>query len=644
MIRRQWLCTGAAAAALAIGFVSSDLSASDDNPMAAQEKARLAKAEAAAEAGFASHGAMVWDQACAACHEVPEMRLLTRAQMQAMSPVQLRFTMTDGKMKPQSAHLDDMDIEALVDFLAPGGEAGFAVSETEYCADRSIDLATVHVGGFGIDRANSRRAQQTTVTRANVANAEVAWVFGMPSTSEMRSVPVVTGDTIFAAVQAGHVFALDKDTGCVKWHRDLAAPVRSALSLVTVRGAPALAMQDAGSQVHVLDPATGETLWDAFGGLSTMSMGTGGLNQLGDKIIVPVSSTDVGAAMDPNHECCRGHGGVVALDADTGERRWEWHATEEATPQGVSSVGTQLWGPSGVPVWATPAVDEKRNRVYIGTGENTSLPTTKTSDALIALDGDTGEAIWIYQATEHDAFNMACSYFGESGPNCPRNPPGPDLDFGGSVTLATMSDGRDVLVAGQKSGDVHAVDVESGELLWKQKVGRGSALGGIHWGISVADGRVYAPNADPPFPIPGFDPTPGLFTLALDTGEPIWEHRVERGCDNPPNPFGPPGDSPWPDCSAQFALSAAPTSTAELVFAGALDGKLRAFDAANGEVLWETETARAFDSVNSVAAHGGAIDNSGPLVAGDMIFVPSGYSLFRQMPGNALIAYRVPAE
>ena len=101
---------------------------------------------------------------------------------------------------------------------------------------------------------------------------------------------------------------------------------------------------------------------------------------------------------------------------------------------------------------------------------------------------------------------------------------------------------------------------------------------------------------------------------------------------------------PWPECSFRFEFSAAPSSTDDLVFAPTLDGKVNAFNAVSGELLWVFDTKREFESVNGIAAHGGAIDNAGVQLAEDMLFVQSGYSLFGQMPGNAFIAFRLGSE
>jgi polyvinyl alcohol dehydrogenase (cytochrome) len=81
--------------------------------------------------------------------------------------------------------------------------------------------------------------------------------------------------------------------------------------------------------------------------------------------------------------------------------------------------------------------------------------------------------------------------------------------------------------------------------------------------------------------------------------------------------------------------------TPQLAFSGGLDGRMRAFDIRNGRVLWEAATAVPFRGNNGVDGHGGAIDVSGQVVNDGWLYVLSGYSMFGQLPGNVLLAYRV---
>jgi polyvinyl alcohol dehydrogenase (cytochrome) len=75
------------------------------------------------------------------------------------------------------------------------------------------------------------------------------------------------------------------------------------------------------------------------------------------------------------------------------------------------------------------------------------------------------------------------------------------------------------------------------------------------------------------------------------------------------------------------------------VFSGSIDGHLRAYATQDGKIIWDFDTARSFDAVNGVAAKGGSLDVGGPVIAGGMVVVVSGYPGFGAMPGNALLAF-----
>jgi len=236
------------------------------------------------------------------------------------------------------------------------------------------------------------------------------------------------------------------------------------------------------------------------------------------------------------------------------------------------------------------------------------------------------------------------------GANCPDNA-GPDFDFGGGITLTRTADGSDIIVAGQKSGHVYALDPDrKGAVVWQRRLSMGTSNGGIHWGVASAGNTVWVTVADPPRQRQGYVPRPGIHALDLATGEVRWSLPVERGCEFDPadaprvglaamRDAGPV--NPWPECSFYYGHSAAPLYANGLLYAGALDGKLRIADAATGEVLRVIETKRPFDADNGVQGHGGAIDLSGVVVDGERMFVYSGYGMFGQMPGNVLLAFEL---
>ena len=588
-------------------------------------------------------GADIYQTRCAVCHTGTDKNTgPSLDSIQAMSRAEIRFTLLEGKMKGHASSLSTSQLNSLLAFLVTDRSDAVSLNESSTaCSNGPISFATT-MSSWGFNDENTRHQAQALINANNVDQLKLVWSFGLPETSTARSQPVITNNTVFVASTSGHVYALDRASGCERWHYRSENPLRTSLTLGVVKSRPALFIGDQRRGVLAIDADKGRLLWRSEVGLFEASMLTGATVQHGDRLFVPISAFGVALAQNPNYECCKSHGGVRALNADTGEILWTAHMTPNAEKTYMNSAGTQMWGPSGAPVWTTPAIDPKRRRIYIGTGENTSTPATDLSDAIVAIDMDTGEIVWSYQGTSGDAFNMACGW--RRGPSCPKEN-GPDFDFGASPVIATLSNGQDVIVAGQKSGDVHCLDAATGTLIWRTKVGQGSALGGVHWGIAVSKKRVVVPIADPGSPRNGYQPTPGVYALDLDTGEVIWTHKAVRGCtpeaSEQPRTRRRGARNRWPACPRQYAFSAAVSSTPDLALASALNGHTMAFDLSDGTILWEDNTVQPYNTVNGIEAHGGAIDSPGAQIIDDMLFVQSGYGMFGQMPGNVLLAYRL---
>jgi polyvinyl alcohol dehydrogenase (cytochrome) len=321
---------------------------------------------------------------------------------------------------------------------------------------------------------------------------------------------------------------------------------------------------------------------------------------------------------------------VVALDAATGGEIWRRYTIDQP-----AEVTDTRWffidekGPSGAPVWQAPAVDTHRGLLYFATGENYSDPATDTSDSVFAVNLHDGSVRWHRQFTPDDAWNSACGA-GWLDANCPEAD-GPDYDFGAPPLLARSAYGQDILLAGQKSGMVFAMNPDTGELLWQRRVGRGGKLGGIHWGMAVNEklGLLFVPVSDRGTggAHESGDPDPGLHALSIHDGSTRWSAAEGDNC------AGREGCYP--------GVSAAVTATADLIFAGGLDGRLHAFDAGSGENLWTHDSWRTYESVNGVETEGGPFDVHGPMVFGDMLIVSAGYATFGQKAGNALLAFRL---
>ena len=478
-------------------------------------------------------------------------------------------------------------------------------------------------------------AAQAGLSTADLSNLELAWVVAFPDTSGLRAAPVIIGSTIFySATDSGRVFALDTNSGCAKWVYEADSRLRSSLAYSEIDDLRMLVFSDSGGMVHTVDAKTGELIWIASGQASNnqgMLTGTPVIHE--DKIIVPVSGSGVITGGNPNYECCENHGAVTALSVHTGEKLWEYHTMPAAEYTGqLSSTGVKQRGPSGAPIWTTPTIDAKRGQVYVTTGENTSHPTTNTSDAIIALDIETGEANWVFQALENDMWNFGCS---ARGPNCIilEDTNSVDFDFGGPAILVGTDEGE-LLIAGQKSGDLWALNPETGALVWNQRVGEGTALGGNHWGIATDSERAFMTINDPG----GMNGNsrPGLFSYFVGTGEPSWFYEAQPECNDQRS-------ERLRRCESLYGFSATPLSVDGAVITGGLDGRLFVFNSGSGELIFQFDTVKDYETVNGVEGYGGSIDSHSIAAGSGMVFVGSGYGQFRQVPGNVLLAFK-PAE
>lgn len=604
---------------------------------------------------LAYFGERLFDKHCAGCHDNPAMHAPTRAALAGFAKESILIALEFGKMQPMAAHLNRQERGLIAIYLAGDSQDDYNWIAQHTCTGPDTSPPTQFVSDWGLGGHNRRFVsnERAGINRGNVASLQLAWSLAFPKVADMRSQPAIIGNTLYFGDKAGKLYAIDRTSGCVRAHTKVFSGIRSAITVATLHnGKSLLVFADSVATVFAVDPRTLDIVWQQPVRLYETSVVTGSISFYDDQLFVPLSSFEVAVSGSPGHICCKSHGGVVSLDANNGEALWQWHSTKEATLQGHNADGQDQYGPSGAAVWTTPAIDPKRRRIYIGTGENLSHPATDTSDAIVALDMDSGAQAWRFQATAGDVWNAACL---NGGANCPANPGG-DFDFGASVIIAERADGRELLLAGQKSGEVFALDPDPrdghGIVLWRNRISMGTTNGGIHWGMALSGQRLVVPVADPERDRAGYTPKPGLYALDLASGEVLWQQAVTRGCDIAPENRPLIGlesvrSGKTPDlaelykCSFYYGLSAAAIASPELAFSAGLDGKLRAYDIDTGEILWQVETALPFDTLNGVKGHGGAIDVSGQVLADGWLYVQSGYSMFGQLPGNVLLAYTV---
>ena len=298
------------------------------------------------------------------------------------------------------------------------------------------------------------------------------------------------------------VYCLNAKTGCTYWQLDGGTTGRSRTA-ISVGPMPAEGSArrfaayycDQSAFVNAVDAETGKPIWKTKVDEHPLARLTGAPVLHRDRIYVPVSSVEEVPGRNEKYECCKFRGALVALDAYTGRILWKNHSIQEPlTPFRKNDAGTQQYGPAGGAIWSTPTIDLKRKVIYVATGNSYTDADTKGTDAIIAFDMETGQIKWSNQVTPRDNYLVDC--WPKPTGNCPREP-GPDVDFGASPILRTLPDGRQVILAAQKSGFVYALDPDSkGKILWKVKVGEGGALGGVEWGHAADDQNVYAAISD----------------------------------------------------------------------------------------------------------------------------------------------------
>lgn len=580
----------------------------------------------------------LFTEACAECHSSAQSgRTPSRGSLASLTPRAIVAALEDGVMRSEGESLTPDQRVALAEMLTRRPVTRELLPEGAFCAQRGfapVDVDRVAWMGYGGDLSGTgfQPSERAGLTAADVPTLRLRWAFAFPDASQARSKATVAGDVLLVADQFGNVYAIEAASGCVRWTFEAESGVRGAVLVgEDTQGRSVAYFVDYRTTAYALDTATGQVLWKTRVGWHPESNNTGSPALHDGRLIVPVSSMEVVRASDPSYECCTSSGAVAAINVENGYIDWYYRVIDE-TPRetGRNDAGAPLFAPSGAPVWSSPTIDPARGLVYVGTGENYTRPTTESSDAILAIDIETGQLAWSFQATEADAYTMGCGLGGGGRGTCP-SPPGPDVDFGMAPMLTTRPDGRQILVAGQKSGVVWGLDPEAeGAVLWSTQVGKGGALGGIHWGMAT-DGRLaYAANADRGAVIvdvhPDTPPSPGLYAIDLMSGALTWS-----------------APAPAETCEGvrrcYRANSAAPTTIPGVVFAGGLDGYIRAHSTDDGRVLWEMNTAREFETVNGVPGRGGALDGPGPVVAGGLLLVNSGYGTFGQMPGNLLLAF-----
>jgi polyvinyl alcohol dehydrogenase (cytochrome) len=486
----------------------------------------------------------------------------------------------------------------------------------------------------GGNRQNTRdQASEHTLSVANVSGLGVKWA--LTTAGDVSATPAVDADTVYVPDWAGNLYAVDKQTGAVKWTASI--PLASGAFLDKARVTPAVTEDKVivgtqggvlfgggpGAKVLAFDKFTGALVWSTQVDSHFAAIITQSATVFDGLVYVGVASQEEALAAFVPGYVLSFRGSMLALDLATGAILWK----TVMAPEGYT--GNAVWGSS-------PAIDTKRGQVYIATGNNYSVPpavlacvaaapsdTARAAclpaddyfDSVMALDMKTGAVRWATRAISYDAWTVDCIPFFGDGDLCP-SPAGPDFDFGQAPALFTTKDNKgkpvDWVGAGQKSGQYWALDPGTGAARWVTQAGPGGTAGGLQWGSAVDESRVYTANANSnlvPWPLFGGGPTTtnGVWSgINAATGNLLWQHTPSHG-----------------------GGTSGPVTTANgVVFGCSLDpqGYMYALNGATGEELW------SFPSGGSCL--------SGAAISEGMLYWGSGYSNFGfGTPNNKLYAF-----
>jgi polyvinyl alcohol dehydrogenase (cytochrome) len=603
-----------------------------------------------------SLGRQLYEARCASCHEDGVERTPSRLILSANPPNFIFSSLSNGVMAPMAEGLSDEEKQAIALYISPLAERRGTAGDPDanaiwgpssaqmpmdgpMCTDdmAELDLNQAQWNGWSINADNARYQPDPGFAVDEIPRLKVKWAFHYPGSKNGQA--TVIGNRLFVTSMSGAVYALDARTGCVYWRHDAEAATRSSVSIGPAApdsGARyALYFSDWTKSAVALDAETGEQLWKTQIDDATGVQMTGSPTLYGDVLLVPISSGNEAFATNDNYECCKFIGSLVALNAHSGEILWKTYTTDQPNePYRLNRLGQPMWGPGGGSIWSAPTVDSDRDIVYVATSNSHTDMPHDGSNSVIAIDLHSGEKLWVNQLLADDNYIIGCP----AAANCPEVL-GPDFALGASPVLHTLESGKKLLLAGQKSGHIYALDPDdNGRIVWEHRLSPGSALGGVEFGHAADNDNVYVGISDV---VTRNGARPGMTAIRISDGEILW---------HTPSPQMP---CRWQNRYCHGAISQAVTVVPGAVFAGAMNGHFRAYSTLDGSVIWDYNTAaEPHLSVLGREVYGGVMDAAGPTVLNGMVYVHSGYA-GRQTAnindlsgrdGNVLFAFSVDGE
>ena len=448
---------------------------------------------------------------------------------------------------------------------------------------------------------SQRYSGLSQIDTENVGQLEMQWAFQLEALDRAETTPLVVDGVMYVTESPSNVIALDARTGSQYWRYNHELPEEMNFCCgrnnrgVAVLG-DRLYMTTLDAHIVALDAKTGSVLWDTeVADEATGYSITGAPLIVGDKIMTGVGGGEYGI-----------RGFVDAYEAETGELAWRLYTIPGPDhPDNVTWAGNS-WRTGGSSSWMTGSYDPELNLVYWGTGNpgpdwngDVRMGDNLYSDAVLAINPDTGEMVWYFQFTPHDVHDWDATQI----------PILADSEFGGRQ--------RKLMLWPNRNAFFYVLDRETGEFLLGEPYARQTWAEGldatgrpirIPGTFPSVEGTTVSPSigGGSNWWSPSYSPRTDLVYVMAYDGETTYFIRDDEYVAG--EPFrGGGGETPLPQDHYVSAVRAISPQTGErvweyevkarstagvlstegdVVFSGTIDGFFFALDAETGEELW----------------------------------------------------------